>query len=170
EYALIRREFLDDNLRGQAPGKTNKNILVTLGGWSNEDVFLKLSHALGSFKDFNIRILSTITLNMKDQYIWADLIVGAPGGTCWESCYYGITGVVGILSENQALVADELQKRGVFESVGWFKEASQEHIVSALKKMLSVENEDKVWQMKNRARELVDGMGAKRILSAIEGI
>lgn len=109
-----------------------------------------------------------LTFDVGEVYEWTDLAVCAAGGTCWELSLYGITGVIGILADNQRLIAEELGRIGAFRSIGWYRGCSVKDIVDAIKELL--ENHVLLDSVREKARSLVDGKGPERVYQAMEEI
>lgn len=191
KYVSLRREIL------QCPKREKQgvhNILVTLGGSSQIESLSKVIRTLRvladdfkvhvkiltGFSDQNEQIYALIpdkklkievlepVLGISNYYDWADIAICAGGGTCWELCFFGIPGIVGVLIDHQTVVADTLSQAGAFKSIGWYKEATEDDIAQALRLLL--QNPEQVKAMREAGIQLVDGKGSERIFEAMQQI
>jgi len=174
DYALIRRELIDAKKNKK---KGSSNILVTLGGSGDEEILKKIAEAIQSLgsSEIKVKVLSGFSdssappeFDLSEIYDWADLAICAGGGTSWELCFYGITGIVGILAKNQERVARSLDEKKIFKSIGWFRDISSEELVSQIKSL--IHNQRKLAEMRERASQLVDGKGPERIYQAMQEV
>jgi len=114
----------------------------------------------------NVSLLKNVT-NMPELMAWADVAVSGAGSTCWEMCLLGLPAILIDLAENQRAVAKELDRGGVAIHLGSVGDVIPEKIASKLRWLLSsVETRTALCV---RARELVDGKGAERVVSAMRG-
>jgi spore coat polysaccharide biosynthesis predicted glycosyltransferase SpsG len=74
----------------------------------------------------------------------------------------GLPSVVGVLSEDQRGVAQSLEERGTALNLGWFDRVNQKDIANALVAVLSDVARRKTMSL--RGREMVDGLGASRVV------
>ena len=184
QYALIRQE-LTTSAKRERKGK--QNLLVTLGGGSFPDLLEKIIRALNLFVDLNLNVkvlygfsvdqksiqiethhkidFLSQSLEIREYLDWADLCISAAGGTSWELCFFGVTGIIGVVADNQANIARNLDQQGIFKSVGNYRNCSEVNLAAELKKLLT--NESLIDQMRSRARKLVDGKGPERIFQAM---
>jgi spore coat polysaccharide biosynthesis predicted glycosyltransferase SpsG len=191
KYALIRQELIQGREVSQ---KGYKNLLVTLGGSDQEVLVQKVVDAVGLVKRSNlqVKILGSFSgslakklrlvrldsrknieicepqLDLSNLYRWADLAVSAGGGTLWELCFYGVVGMVGVLSENQEAIAEALEEAGIFKSVGWYRSASSEKIADTLESLIT--HPEWVESTRQKALRLVDGKGAERVYEAMKRV
>jgi spore coat polysaccharide biosynthesis predicted glycosyltransferase SpsG len=73
--------------------------------------------------------------------------------------------VVLVLADNQAAIARELDQAEISLNLGPAAECSPERIAEALRVLLN--DRDRLARMSARARSLVDGWGAERVLDAM---
>ncbi len=185
KYALIRQELIEAVKRER---KGNQNLLVTLGGGSFPELLQKILRAVTSITNFklNVKVLCGFSVDQKlvqikthhkIEYLsqslevgelldWADLCISAAGGTSWELCFFGVTGIMGVVADNQVDIARNLDQQGIFKSVGLYQNASETVLAAELKKLLL--NEPLIRQMRSKARKLVDGKGPERIFQAMQ--
>lgn len=190
DYLMIRREFLDFKKR---PKEGIANLLITLGASSQQKVLLKIIDAIDKIKfpDLQVKVVAgfsdqyppfplpqeigkhsvdwrQLSFEMAPLYDWADLAIAAAGGTCAELCYFGITGIVGALSENQQNWLEGLKQRDVFETVGRYDHVTAERLGASLQKIL--DHPERIQSRNEQAKKLVDGKACERILEAMQRI
>ena len=190
KYALLRPEFAETrkNLK-QRNCKVNR-ILVSFGGNDPTDETTKSLKAIMSLNRPDIavdvvvgssnphkekieRICSAMTNasfycqinNMAQLMADADLSIGAGGATTWERCCLGLPSIVMTLAENQRELANHLEKEGIVMHLGWHKEVSEKDMWYAVENLLT--DSDKRKKMSLKGKEMVDGMGAKKVVEKI---
>jgi UDP-2,4-diacetamido-2,4,6-trideoxy-beta-L-altropyranose hydrolase len=190
-YALLRSEFRDRiGFRRDVSG-TARRILVTLGGGDTGRETAKVVEALGLVRpkeveaaitggfsnarhervccdspaDGMILRLLDSTAGMSQWMAWADIAVCAGGGTCWEMAFMGLPGVVLMLAENQRVVAEGLSQRGICVNLGPCEKVGPGDIASALSEL--IHDPERRKSMSRLGQELVDGLGAQRVISAL---
>ena len=185
-YALIRQELIQAEKRGE---KGQQNIIITLGGAAFPDLYKKIIRSIGLITEFKLKIKllhgfsidsEVVPIDFADHQIeyceptpdvgsifnWADLSISAAGGTSWELCFFGVVGIVGLVADNQVQIARNLDRKGIFKSVGSYQDCSEQKLADELKRLLS--NPALVKSMRSKARELVDGKGPERIFQAMQ--
>jgi UDP-2,4-diacetamido-2,4,6-trideoxy-beta-L-altropyranose hydrolase len=190
-YVLLRPEFLAWQGKQREISKVARKVLVTLGGGDPDnqtqkviralqqvDVdgleavivvgasnphFRKLQSATRNSK-FPFRLVRNAT-NMSELMAWADAAVSAGGSTCWELAFTGLPTVVLVLAENQQDIAAGLDKAGVVLNLGWYTEVSIAQMANTLVELLK--DRGLRQRMSRRGRELVDGLGTKRVVEAL---
>ncbi len=189
EFTLLRQEFTNASHLDK-DNSDEFRILVTLGGADPDNVLDVVVKALSKLNDSRLRFrLISGTLNdnhdnlvaraqsdsrfevvrhvdrMSDAYEWANFAVCAGGSTNWEMCCFGIPRVVIVLAENQAMIAEALQNRGIALNVGdanGLTVDSLSHIVESI-----ISNTDFLESSSRIARKTVDGRGAQRVVKLI---
>jgi UDP-2,4-diacetamido-2,4,6-trideoxy-beta-L-altropyranose hydrolase len=191
-YAMLRREFAGwrDWKRKIAP--IGRKVLVTMGGSDPGNATARVIEALGlvgvegleaaivvggsnphrkSLERLatecrgKVRLQSDVS-NMAEQMAWADVAVSAAGTTCWEMCMLGLPAILVALAENQRPIAQELERQSIAIYLGSSAVVTSSAIARKLQGLLiSVE---KRTAMSDRARGLVDGGGAKRVVEMLE--
>jgi spore coat polysaccharide biosynthesis predicted glycosyltransferase SpsG len=97
---------------------------------------------------------------------WAELALSGGGSTLWELAFMGIPTVAFITAENQAKAVAALESRGLVRSVrGADKSGELARIVEGLARDRATRQ-----QMSRAGRELVDGMGVKRVLKVLPAL
>ena len=91
----------------------------------------------------------------------ADLAIGAGGSTTWERACLGLPSLVIAIAKNQLPIAESLSKQGYIRFLGTSKNVN----ISTIRDELSLIAESK-WPLAS-GHELTDGLGTKRIASAL---
>ena len=184
-YALIRQEFLSVAPKRE---KGMSRLLVTLGGSVQQEIGAKIIRAVRSLNGrlFEIRWVGGFsekppktlpenlpcvewipaTLDIAPHYDWADLVVCAGGGTCWELCFMGLVGLVGALAPHQLPVADALSMHGIFTSLGSYANVTESVLAEGLAKVL--DDPAGLEAKRVKARSFVDGKGTQRIVDVMK--
>jgi UDP-2,4-diacetamido-2,4,6-trideoxy-beta-L-altropyranose hydrolase len=191
KFAMLRKEFLAYKGWQRQIAPVAKKILVTLGGSDPDNVTLKVIQALidldlhakvviggsnphlreienflHSQKDSPalIEVIVNAT-NMPELMAWADVAVAAAGSTSWELAFMGLPSLVFILADNQLEIAEGLAARQVAISIG---RPSPDALVSFKEKLGQwAVSQGERYCMSKVSRELVDGLGAKRVLAGM---
>jgi UDP-2,4-diacetamido-2,4,6-trideoxy-beta-L-altropyranose hydrolase len=191
-YAMLRREFTPWRQWRREFTPMARKILVTMGGSDPDNVTEQVIQALRLLKIDNVEAkvvvgssnphLSSLehatkqssgavclirdARNIPELMAWADVAISAAGSTCWEMCLLGLPALLVDLAENQRPVAEELARLGGAIHLGSPKDVTSDEITGKLQALiLSMELRTK---MSERARELVDGVGAQRVVSAMQ--
>ena len=191
-YAMLRHEFKPwREWRREIPARGTK-VLITMGGSDPQNITLQAIEALRSTKidgieaavvaggsnphlgsleeaireHRNIRFHKNAA-NMAELMAWADVAISAAGTICWEMCLLGLPAILIDWAENQRPLARDLDRRGVAIHLGSTEDISAERIANKLEWLLL--SPDARNTMSNRGRELVDGRGAGRVVSAMLG-
>jgi len=181
---MIRKEIIQGV---SSRTKGDKHLLVTLGGSVQSETAAKIVRAvqgcldhsleikvLGGFAEKTMQAQAAqvewcpATLEMSPLYNWADFVICAGGGTCWELCFCGLVGVVGALESHQQPIVDALMRHDVFAAVDSYSEASEKKISDALAAL--IRDPSKLAARRSRAMSLVDGKGAQRIFETIRSL
>lgn len=92
-----------------------------------------------------------------------DLAIGGGGSMTWERCCLGLPTIVAILSENQRLLTEEVDRIGCVVNLGQASSLSTEDYAIAIKRITP-----KILQkMSKRCLCLVDSNGTRRVTSKI---
>ncbi|MDA8326253.1 MAG: UDP-2,4-diacetamido-2,4,6-trideoxy-beta-L-altropyranose hydrolase [Nitrospiraceae bacterium] len=189
-YALLRREFLKySGFRRETPDIAAK-ILVTMGGADAENFTLKILRALGLIDEplqvkiiigasnphcesivkeagkagHAAEILKSVE-NMAPLMAWADLAVSAGGSTIWELAFMGLPALIGIVAENQEKSVNLLREDGIYPSCGWIKDKTAKELAGMIEAL--IKDKDLRLEMSKRARRMVDGKGADRVIDRL---
>jgi spore coat polysaccharide biosynthesis predicted glycosyltransferase SpsG len=175
-YALVRSEF---RAPVAAPAE-GRRVLVTFGGSDPFGLTRRVARILAGaarvravvgpsmappeapgvelVRGADARAMAAL---MRD----ADVAVGAAGSTAWELCLVGLPAVLLLCAENQAPLGALLQRRGAALCLGPHEQASDERIAAAVEELLA--DAPRRAEMARRARTLVDGRGAERVVAAL---
>ena len=190
-FSLLRREFRLASHPVLHDRRNVRHILVTLGGSDTTAMVREIVSALSEVDEpLSIRCIMgslasgspdekpigsdschtvEVLTNVRDMTVhmkWANLSINAAGSTTWELCAMGVPMILVVLADNQREIAVQLDRMGCAKSAGdWEGAATTSRIVSAVN--LLVSDADKRRIMVNRARELVDGKGAERVVDAM---
>lgn len=104
----------------------------------------------------SVEILHNVS-DMPGLMLWADLALGAAGGTAFELCYLGVPQLLCVAAENQRAVARWLTGNGAARPVESFERLPAEEFLGLLR--------DKAGRqaMSRAALRLVDGRGRERL-------
>lgn len=196
-YCLLRREFGVTDKWEREISPIARRLLVTVGGSDPENLTARAIQALtllncenleatvvvggsnphfqqlqsaadaiGNQQRLKITLLRDVS-NMAKLMAWADAAVSAAGSTCWELCRLGLPALLIDAAENQNALARELDRRGCAIHVGGANEISPKKIANQLERLfLSPELRN---SLSLRSRQLVDGHGARRVVSILRG-
>ena len=95
----------------------------------------------------------------------ADIAISAGGSSCWESAFMGIPLLVVITADNQEGIAAFLEKKGAAINLGWPDSLSSKKFTNAFQKLVLDYKVRK--EMSDCGQQLIDGLGADRIVRAI---
>lgn len=191
-YALLRPEFaaLREQSLSRRKIPELKRILISLGGVDRANVTGQVLTALarsslpaGTELDIvmgasapyldevrqqaaQLPFKATVSVNVKDiaeRMYFADLSIGAPGGTSWERCCLGVPAVLVILAENQLSGAKAL------EAVGAAIMISESALVEALLPLICTElsNSSKLVSMCKAAADITEGQGVLYVVGVM---
>jgi spore coat polysaccharide biosynthesis predicted glycosyltransferase SpsG len=190
-YVILRREFADEKYRNRVidtPGRA-KNVLLALGGADPQNLTLKVIEAVLDVPDiaitavvgagnpnlesiFNlavrangrVRVLHDVR-EMSAVMAAADMAVSSGGTTVWEFCFMGLPAVVGRIAPIEDYLINGLNRRGIFVDAGWYAGISRADISGAVESLAA--DAGRRLEMSRLSRQVVDGMGAKRVVEAM---
>jgi UDP-2,4-diacetamido-2,4,6-trideoxy-beta-L-altropyranose hydrolase len=195
KYALLNQKFFFSERPKRAVPVKAKRVLITLGGGDQIDILTKVLKAvrrLGSAQmefavvtgsndlpddstlhedlsrcNHKCRFLH-IVRDMPGLMTWADMAVSAAGSTCWELAYMGVPTLTVVVSKNQQSVADTLDAKGVFKTLGCGKQLDDAGLANEL---FSLSNDrEKRKRIIENAQNLVDGKGASRVVRVMKAL
>jgi UDP-2,4-diacetamido-2,4,6-trideoxy-beta-L-altropyranose hydrolase len=193
-FAMLRREFRSSwNSARDFPERGSK-VLVTMGG-SDPGNFTECAiQALNLVREENLEAIVVVggcnpnasslehfaarekkqiglrrdVQNMPEVMAWADIAISAAGTTCWEMCRMGLPALLTDLAANQTAGAHELARRGCAIYLGPPQQVSPEKLAEQVERLLASPAERQAMSL--RSRELVDGEGARRVVSLLRGV
>ena len=192
-FALLRREFLHNHGWVRTIPNEAKKLLVTLGGADVGNVTKKIIGALaGSGLEVKVVVGGSnphlasvrqaaeaasrgetnveLVLNSSDMPAlmqWADMAVAAGGSTSWELAFTGLPSLFIILADNQEENAHELERHGFGLCLGRHSKFDASNFRKTLDRLAS----DNALRANFAVcgRDTVDGRGARRVVSILEG-
>lgn len=190
KYALLRPQFLEARRHLKECNKKVERILIFMGG---SDIHKETQKVLKTiqkldYKDVMIDVVvgasnthlreietlaSTIqnvechfhVENMAELMVAADLCVGAGGTATWERCCIGLPSLVIVVVENQVNITENLAKDDVIVNLGWHENVNEEYLMEEIENV--VNDFEKRKKMNGINKEIVDGMGVKRVANEI---
>jgi UDP-2,4-diacetamido-2,4,6-trideoxy-beta-L-altropyranose hydrolase len=192
-YAQLRREFWKWRDWSRTIPETGRRILVTFGG---SDPVGATSMALDALPQLKLAGLESVvaiggsnpraselevkasrlagsirverdSCRMAELMAWADIAVAAGGSTNWELAFMGLPTLVLVLAENQRDIAAQLDRAGLVRRLGDHDKVQASQISGALREMLTDQPGRKT--MSALGRTLVDGLGSRRVVAALQG-
>jgi UDP-2,4-diacetamido-2,4,6-trideoxy-beta-L-altropyranose hydrolase len=191
EYALLRREFVVRREYRREIPPTVRNLLVAMGGSDPDNVTSRVLDAVDQVNVAGLRVvvvaggsnphaaslatrvaaschgcrLVANANNMADLISQADMAVSAAGTVCWEFCLLGLPAVLLPIAENQVAVAHALHAAGAAVTADISAAASSEATAQLITRLANSPVERA--SLSQKARTLVDGRGADRVLSSL---
>ena len=182
-HTLLRQEFQElKDWQRKIPAPASK-VLVTLGGADPDNVTSDIVKALGTLPGVEAVVVvggsnphlpklrslianspKTIQLvvdaqNMPELMQRADVAVAAGGTTSWELAFMGLPTLMLVLADNQRTVADGLSAAQVV------RKTTPETVAQDLAGLLA--DATARTAMSERGRQLVDGLGTSRVVTAM---
>ena len=186
-FALIRREFLGHT---RAPHGA-PHLLVTMGGSDPGNVTARVVEALagGEFAAVTAtvvigsanphgndisraaaksrgKIAVATSVSMPEVMAKSDLAISSAGVTCLELACVGVPAILLVIADNQAPAAAAWERAGTAVNLGWHEDVTGREIQDALRRML--DSPQLRQTMAAKARALVDGRGAARVIQAMK--
>ncbi len=193
-FCLLRREFTRIRKWQRQIAALGRNVLVTLGGSTPSDAGIRVIEALGRARIEDLRAIvvvggsspDTVKLescaakfpgkiflrrdvsNMAELMMQADIAISAAGSTCWELCFLGLPSILLDIADNQTPIATALQRRGCAVYAGNGNSVCPSELAQTLENLVA--SHDVRESMSVRSRELVEGRGAERVVSAMHDV
>jgi UDP-2,4-diacetamido-2,4,6-trideoxy-beta-L-altropyranose hydrolase len=192
QYALLRREFQQSHYKAPLVSISKKvfRCLVTLGGSDPDNITAVAIQGLMLLQDEDMEVRVIIgglnphtkklveltsrdkrfvlvrnVSDMSKEYAWADFAIAAGGSSNWELCYYGLPRVVVVLADNQRSISKHLESVGIAINIGELADVSPSRIASAVNEFRR--DNERLSFARKRAREIVDGFGAMRVVDQL---
>ncbi len=140
--------------------RENMKLNILVGPFSKDREYL---YRLGESNPDCIKIWSNIT-DMPGFLANFDLALSAAGSTSYELCCMGIPTSLFCMADNQSLINETFDKKGIYKSSG-NAEKDREAVISNLLSFANNALTDYRYRVEcsMRARDLVDARGAERI-------
>ncbi|MFD2643342.1 UDP-2,4-diacetamido-2,4,6-trideoxy-beta-L-altropyranose hydrolase [Pseudomonas japonica] len=184
-YALLRPAFRRER---EATAETARRVLVSFGGFDQAGMTLKTLRALAGIERVAVQCiagqasadLAALRALVEQQPGWqllafvddlaermgaATLFIGAGGGTTWERAAMGLPSLCVSVADNQVANAQALARAGVHRYLGDAGQATVDGLRQAITVLL--DNAPLRQQFAARSRQLVDGLGARRVAVAL---
>lgn len=188
-YALLRHEYLHYR-EGVCRDGVIQKILIFFGGTDSFNLTALVLKVLSlpEFSQFGVDVIiganhkhreqiEAIALqrpgtvlygprsHLADLMAEADLSIGAAGGTTWERMCLGLPSLVISIAENQLQGARSLADKKLIRYVGHHSDNVSEILRRELNDLMN--NESVLRQLAVRNQQLVDGMGAPRVVETL---
>jgi UDP-2,4-diacetamido-2,4,6-trideoxy-beta-L-altropyranose hydrolase len=190
-YVLLRHEFLAwQDWKREIPDVARR-VLVTMGGGDPENHTLKVIKALRKIDMPDLEVIGVVGAsnphldllesaikqskipirlicnagNMAELMAWADVAVSSSGTTVWELLFLGTPIQVSIVADNQRYIAERIEEYGAGKNLGWIGNISTKSLAKAI--ALLLRNFELRTKMSENAKQLVDGLGAQRVVTSI---
>lgn len=188
-FTMLRREFGAWGGWKRKITPVARRVLVTLGGSDPDNITARVASAIMSEPELEgivvvggsnphmpklrelmeengptVRLVENVG-NMPELMAWADVAVSGAGTTTWEMCFMGLPALLIVLADNQEPVARHLAEQGMVVNLGRGATVTGKVIVDGLRSVIS--SRDRRQAMSERARSLLDGGGAERVVAAL---
>ncbi len=163
------------SLGGADPANYSMELLKKIAAISAEFQFnFVLGPGYGHKKEFRLMadelradILIFEDVNdLTEMMAASDLAITAGGDTCLELAWTGTPGMIAPTISYEAETAEYLNKKEIFVSLGDIRNSTSEEVCSAI--ISFVDNYEKRHLFSANGRQLIDGMGIKRVVSTME--
>ncbi|MDU9389184.1 UDP-2,4-diacetamido-2,4,6-trideoxy-beta-L-altropyranose hydrolase [Pseudomonas sp. zfem002] len=184
-YALLRPAFRRER---EASAETARRVLVSFGGFDQAGMTLKTLQALAGIEQVAVQCiagqasadLAALRALVEQQPGWqllafvddlaermgaATLFIGAGGGTTWERAAMGLPSLCVSVADNQVGNAEALARAGVHLYLGDAGQVTVDGLRQAIAVLL--DNAPLRQHFAARSRQLVDGLGARRVAVAL---
>ncbi|MBM3230783.1 UDP-2,4-diacetamido-2,4,6-trideoxy-beta-L-altropyranose hydrolase [Candidatus Peregrinibacteria bacterium] len=186
-FAMLRREYGKKQPTSYAPSGRGKRVLITLGGSDPKNMTPVVIRSLKGMAIEGTVIIGgasaneadvkkamkesgldlTLQKNVQDMAAVIaehDFAITAAGSTCLELAFMGVPAATIIVADNhnQDGMASGLAQAGATVHLGFYRELKETKIAASLEAIL--QDAVKLQTMSNRARALIDGQGAERVL------
>ena len=141
--------------------RDNSEVIVVVSGSNSHYEKLQTEVAKS-------RILITLqqnVTNMPELMAWADIAIAAGGSTNWELAFMGLPSLVITVADNQKDITAKLDRQGVIINLGWHEDVTIEGLSLSIQDLIGDRPHRET--MSKKGQQLVDGNGAKRVVSAM---
>jgi UDP-2,4-diacetamido-2,4,6-trideoxy-beta-L-altropyranose hydrolase len=190
-YVMLRRDFAAHRLSERSIGPVARRLLVTFGGVDPKGASLIALEALSRLPEIEAELLigaantraeaiaaaatgsANVTLtrsaeDMANRIMRADMLLSAGGTTVWEAAALGAPIMIAASAPEEAKAAELWARGGGCRFLGPVEALDAETLAAAI--------DEFAWDMGARlrssvlGRELVDGLGAARMVEAIQAV
>ena len=192
-FVLLRREYRKMRDWKREIPKVARKVLVSLGGSDPLNQTLKVIRALkqvdldgldvtvvlgainphaqvlqtvGRALCLPLRLVQNIQ-NMAELMAWADLAVTSGGTTVWELAFTGLASLGLALGEQEEISLAAAAKLGLMVNLGEAQTLEAPALAAAITDL--AQNQQQRASMSAKGRRQVDGYGAERVVSMMEG-
>jgi UDP-2,4-diacetamido-2,4,6-trideoxy-beta-L-altropyranose hydrolase len=162
-YALIGEAFRSNRAPGREPAAV---LLLAFGGDPPESVG-RLASAVAQWAP-SAALMPTALVDVADVaavMAGADLALSAAGTTVWELALVGVPMVLVAVAANQEPVGARLSARGAAIYLGPHTGLEADHVIDVVAQLAA--DPDRRHRLCTEAARLVDGFGARRVVSAL---
>jgi len=188
EYLLLRDNF--QNIKEHQIGKTVENVLISMGAADMHNLtplILNMLKGFEKFSDLHWQVVvgpafrnreeiarlaanhSNISLHynpdVKTLMDFADIAISAAGSTTYELAACGVPSILVVAADNQRMLAEEAQLRGIAINTGQYTELDNNKLYAALGSLL--DDSGLRQKMANAGQKIVDGRGAERVVKTL---
>jgi UDP-2,4-diacetamido-2,4,6-trideoxy-beta-L-altropyranose hydrolase len=190
-FCLLRREFTPWRKWQRETIPRGRNALVTLGGSTPAETGVRVIESLGRARveglhavfvaggsSPDVAVLESCASkfpekisirrdvsNMAELMAHADVAISAAGSTCWELCLLRLPSILVDVADNQIPIAIEMERRGCALYASSGNAVSPNELANMIENLLA--SSEVRESMSRHSRELVDGLGAERVVSAM---
>ncbi|HET9308931.1 MAG TPA: UDP-2,4-diacetamido-2,4,6-trideoxy-beta-L-altropyranose hydrolase [Candidatus Sulfotelmatobacter sp.] len=189
-YCVLRREFSAWRDWKREIPPVGRRLLVTMGGSDPENVAVRIVEALAFVQLEDLEAIIVVggssphtelekreghpgmkisvrrdVPNVAELMAWADAAVSSAGTTCWELCLLAVPSLLVDVAQNQTPLARELAHRHCAIHVGGPRDFTATKLAEQIEQLLS--SREMRQDLSLRSRQLVDGRGAWRVVSAM---
>ncbi len=185
-YVLLRREFRQESEKKEIR-QTGNRILVTLGGSDPENLTPEIANALAHCSDLEVTVIAGAGYDKADelrklkagnlrvvfnppnmaQFMKdSDQAIVVAGGTLWELLSIGCAVLSYSRNVMGAHIIRALSQRGVVVDLGETRHFDGAKLLASVKELAASHSVRE--RMRNLGRTLVDGLGAARVVEAMQ--
>lgn len=176
QFAMIRREVLNQPSQRSLGKRGRPRVLVALGGTDVRGLTRSLADALLSMGEVELTVAGrdvpdgaeAAPTDISQALSQSDVAIVAAGSTMWETCFLGIPTVALIVADSQLAASLHLAEIGVIDLVDCRENLVVENLCDQLRALLN----DRIRQqeMSQTGRRLIDGLGVRRVVDRLERV
>lgn len=167
-FALLRREFAVAHSLARETLPAASRVLLSMGGFPAPVTAVLVSGVVDHLEATGMMVdrldgVEMVGLRMAN----ADLALSAAGSTCWELCCTGLPSVLVSSAPNQRPLAQAMASHGAAIDAGPLGVVSSAHLASVMLGLAA--DAGRRQAMTDAGRALVDGRGARRVVTRMLG-